>query len=293
MDELTIDGKIYVSSKRAAAITGYAKDYIGQLCREGRVEAKLVGRSWYVYEPSLKKHRFSDAAQEEKPKAETAWGAPEKDIDSGNAVEASEKANIQAVWDVPAYTAEEVKILPELEPVPEEEALAPVPAGEEPEAAPLSDMQSAWQEWFSTRTASDASPAPRPIRDEKPEEAAPIVTPRENSFSDSENVPVRTIVSDIAPVVRHVEPTPREYAPPVSYAAAKHVSAARTSTPVRTSRRASSGYRRTAEILLVVIIALFASMAFISTGVMDALHIGGTADIGFIRFLEGQTVVEK
>ncbi len=58
MDELTLDGKKYLSSKGAAKITGYAKDYVGQLCREGRVTARLVGRSWYVLEDSIRAHRF-------------------------------------------------------------------------------------------------------------------------------------------------------------------------------------------------------------------------------------------
>ncbi|MHB1163603.1 MAG: hypothetical protein ACYCZZ_03760, partial [Minisyncoccota bacterium] len=58
MDELLIEGKKYISSKQAAKITGYAKDYIGQLCREGRVSARLVGRSWYVLEAAIQDHRF-------------------------------------------------------------------------------------------------------------------------------------------------------------------------------------------------------------------------------------------
>ncbi len=58
MDEITLDDKKYVSSKQAAKLTGYAKDYVGQLCREGRVQARLVGRSWYVLESSIKDHRF-------------------------------------------------------------------------------------------------------------------------------------------------------------------------------------------------------------------------------------------
>ncbi len=60
MDELTLEGKKYLSSKRAAKITGYAKDYIGQLCREGRVTARLVGRGWYVLEDSIREHRFGN-----------------------------------------------------------------------------------------------------------------------------------------------------------------------------------------------------------------------------------------
>lgn len=66
MDEILIEEKKYVSSKRAAKITGYAKDYIGQLCREGRVPARLVGRSWYVLESAIQDHRFGEPAEESK-----------------------------------------------------------------------------------------------------------------------------------------------------------------------------------------------------------------------------------
>lgn len=65
MDELIIDDKKYVSSKRAAQITGYAKDYVGQLCREGYVDAKRVGRSWYVLEAGIKDHRFGGGHADE------------------------------------------------------------------------------------------------------------------------------------------------------------------------------------------------------------------------------------
>ena len=64
MDEILIDEKRYISSKQAAKITGYAKDYIGQLCREGRVPARLVGRSWYVLESAIQDHRFGNSAIE-------------------------------------------------------------------------------------------------------------------------------------------------------------------------------------------------------------------------------------
>lgn len=53
MDELTISGKKYISSKRAHETTGYAKDYIGQLARGGKIPATRVGRSWYVDEEAL------------------------------------------------------------------------------------------------------------------------------------------------------------------------------------------------------------------------------------------------
>src|SRR3989344_3577258 len=67
MDEILIGEKKYVSSKQAAKMTGYAKDYVGQLCREGRVPARLVGRSWYVLESAIQDHRFGGDAVDTRP----------------------------------------------------------------------------------------------------------------------------------------------------------------------------------------------------------------------------------
>jgi hypothetical protein len=159
MEEITLDDKTYVSSKRAAKITGYAKDYVGQLCREGKVEARLVGRNWYVLESSIREHRF---------------GAP-KIVTEEAVEEAIAASNPKNSWEVANYTPDvSPELLPTLIPqqfapaaqenvvdVVEEEKVAPssvMPAVEvlKPELKPLStsvvqDMQSAWQDWF-TRT---------------------------------------------------------------------------------------------------------------------------------------------
>ncbi|KND50735.1 MAG: hypothetical protein ABA06_04595 [Parcubacteria bacterium C7867-001] len=137
MDELTLDGKIYISSKRAAKITGYAKDYVGQLCREGRIEARLVGRSWYVLEDSIKEHRF---------------GGEEADINEENESNSFESTPIleedEVMIPTATYTSEEATLIPELEEKKEEETL------EEPQNKPVddsssfTDMQSIWKEWF-------------------------------------------------------------------------------------------------------------------------------------------------
>lgn len=94
MDEILIEEKKYISSKQAAKVTGYAKDYIGQLCREGRVPARLVGRSWYVLETAIQDHRFglADIQQNEsieaivhpEEKATTAWESPRYEAYSDN-----------------------------------------------------------------------------------------------------------------------------------------------------------------------------------------------------------------
>jgi hypothetical protein len=47
-NSITIEGIEYISSKRAAVLMGYTQDYIGQLCRGGKMKAKQIGRAWYV-----------------------------------------------------------------------------------------------------------------------------------------------------------------------------------------------------------------------------------------------------
>ncbi|OHB00207.1 MAG: hypothetical protein A3E94_01315 [Candidatus Zambryskibacteria bacterium RIFCSPHIGHO2_12_FULL_44_12b] len=46
--DLFFEDKKYISSKRAAQISGYANDYIGELCRANKIDSRMVGRSWYV-----------------------------------------------------------------------------------------------------------------------------------------------------------------------------------------------------------------------------------------------------
>ena len=38
-------------------MTGYKIDYVGQLCRTGKVESKRIGRTWFVNEDSILKHK--------------------------------------------------------------------------------------------------------------------------------------------------------------------------------------------------------------------------------------------
>lgn len=130
MDELIIGEKTYLSSKRAAKITGYAKDYVGQLCREGRVEARLVGRNWYVLESSIREHRFGVAGEPEIVASEAEEiGAPVQEAPS-------------ITWSAPRYEVEEPKVVPALLP-------------KDPEVLEarkvVSEMQDAWKEWFAAQ----------------------------------------------------------------------------------------------------------------------------------------------
>lgn len=69
MKEVTIDGIRYVSAAIAAKEFKYTTDYIGQLCRAKRVDAQLVGRSWYVNPDSLAAIRSGGKYSRSKAKA--------------------------------------------------------------------------------------------------------------------------------------------------------------------------------------------------------------------------------
>ncbi len=59
MSIVQIDGEEYCKASTLAKKYRYTNDYIGQLCRSGKVKATLVGRSWYVSEESLVGHKRS------------------------------------------------------------------------------------------------------------------------------------------------------------------------------------------------------------------------------------------
>lgn len=57
MDVVTHNGKDYKKATLVAKEFGYTTDYIGQLCRAKKVDARLVGRAWYVNVDSLQAHK--------------------------------------------------------------------------------------------------------------------------------------------------------------------------------------------------------------------------------------------
>lgn len=64
-DEIQIEGKSYISSKRASQESGYAQDYIGQLARKNLIDARRIGGLWYVSIDSLLS--YQKKAEEFKP----------------------------------------------------------------------------------------------------------------------------------------------------------------------------------------------------------------------------------
>ncbi len=106
-------------------MTGYAKDYVGQLCREGRVPARLVGRSWYVLESAIQDHRFGT---EQPTVAKT--NAPEPEETPITDTEPS-----LSTWEAPQYM-----VAPEPDHVEEERETVQ-------EDLPQR-IQDSWKEWF-------------------------------------------------------------------------------------------------------------------------------------------------
>ncbi len=156
MDELTLNGEKYISSKRAAKITGYTKDYVGQLCREGKIIAQLVGRNWYVSEVSIHKHRFELESQ-----------SPLQTQTVSKHIQHQDNVYHHIMNDSIHYTRDDADIIPlqKKEPhnntehsqkkeIPQEvkqEIKHRAPLKKE-KSDTLSMMQSAWQEWFATTT---------------------------------------------------------------------------------------------------------------------------------------------
>ena len=58
----------FISTREAAKLSGYNSDYLGRLCREGKIEATRIGRAWIVNKNSL----LSFVADQEEQKKKNA-----------------------------------------------------------------------------------------------------------------------------------------------------------------------------------------------------------------------------
>lgn len=87
MEEISVNGENYVKAGSLARELGYTSDYVGQLCRSGQVEAKLIGRSWYVKETSLRAHkegRYRSTSQKSKDEVKRALVMMQKEVNGPN-----------------------------------------------------------------------------------------------------------------------------------------------------------------------------------------------------------------
>lgn len=103
--EIQVDGKTYVSSKRAAEITGYAQDYVGQLARKGLIDAKKVGGLWYVEMDSLTSYDATGEVKEKRPETKSA---PTENLDSIVSFDGKEFISSRRATEISGYSQDYV-----------------------------------------------------------------------------------------------------------------------------------------------------------------------------------------
>lgn len=280
MDELTIGDKVYISTKRAADITGYAKDYVGQLCREGRVEATLVGRSWYVLESSVREHRF---------------GSEEKESPSFD-----ERPPILDTWSVPVYKPEPIVEMPSLE----SKEVSP-----DTDSETIEDMQAAWKEWFTKRESSQAPVSQNSVSDEAVE--TETVEDLQEQEAQVEDLPVVSEEHETSHVFDPVPQTPEIEAPVTihrEYREEPRVEVHHVERVVRerrlgeeklaaTKRRGSRGRGGKSTLLLRAFLMAFTIVAvavtLVGLGFADEYAFNQDARYELVRFFSGIETVEK
>jgi len=246
MDEILIGEKKYVSSKQAAKVTGYAKDYIGQLCREGRVPARLVGRSWYVLETAIHDHRFG----EEKTEEEIEKAEPESSMFS-------------PTWESPRYEASSAEVLPSIN------RLQDIEESEEEVSDVSQRLQDSWRDWFD-RIATPSIPdvVPQMTKNDSQE---PVVEETKKVAEEEEvNVPVHAVYHQ----------PPEELLPPRRHSKASLRSEEGDEEEIKAVRRDYSGLGRrlmtSVQVLGAVFALLVASLAVIGTGYLDTYVISNS-----------------
>lgn len=255
MDEILIEEKKYVSSKRAAKVTGYAKDYIGQLCREGRVPARLVGRSWYVLETAIHDHRFGDQKIDQEDVAKTARH------EEGSA------PVFQSTWEPPRYEASSAEVLPSVNRM--LEANSQASTGGEDEVS--QHLQDSWKAWFD-RVADTTQVIPDII----PEKPVAVIEEEEVK------VPINTIHR------LQYQPPSEELLPKVL---TQEVPSDLVVVPsdLNEERRRGIWPTRTIHVIGAILAVLAVALAFIGSGYFDKYIISNSQ----VRIIAGITIYNK
>jgi hypothetical protein len=127
MEVISIDGVDYVKASVIAKQFRYTSDYVGQLCRAHKVEAKLVGRTWYVNPLSIEGHKTTKYSKPLSAEKTTSINkdisVSRKDVSPVIRREPSKLVNPQPgsaqflkriVWNPVKYEADSSELLPPL-----------------------------------------------------------------------------------------------------------------------------------------------------------------------------------
>ena len=125
MDTIILEGITYTKASILAKRFRYTSDYIGQLCRSGKVVCHMVGRTWYVTESSLLDHkdtRYKEARLDEKTIKYNAREVTESDKISVMPRITKETKSLQNTvrnfesrlnWSAGRYFEDEAELLPQ------------------------------------------------------------------------------------------------------------------------------------------------------------------------------------
>ena len=228
MDELDIKGNKYISSKRASELTGYAKDYIGQLARAGKINGTRMGRAWYVEEASLLAHASSD--QQSVSSAEQERKEEEKEKEEKREEVVASPVHIR-VSQMPQQFMSKAPPLP-------------------------SSVHSGMQRWTpATYSNDDADLLPKPLKEHRAESIAN----GEEDTAQEVSVPVRSPISEeLAGAVRIkiLEERARMNAPEASRTTFR---IAEKANKIKTKRRGHNGVLSLGALTAALAIFLFFS----------------------------------
>lgn len=265
MDEIFVEDKKYISSKRAAKITGYAKDYVGQLCREGRVPARFVGRSWYVLETAIQDHRFGNTEPE-----------PTKATTDTSSV------SVLSSWEAPRYEASSEEMLPSINRLRAESSES---ASGQERAEMSEGVQDSWRTWFdrfdqvtnqSESAVQTASDEEQPPEEEETDASEENIQEDTEETNDSVQVPIRAVVSQTT--------VPADLLPP-RHSAKEQMRALREASV----HKGGCAIMRTIQVTSVGLAVVAAAVAIIGTGYLDNYIISDSQ----VSMLAGVSVYNK
>lgn len=107
---ISFDGRDYISAARAAKITSYSPDYVGQLARGGSIPARQVGNRWYVDRAAILAHKKEKDALLRAVQVESV-GLKHKELEKERLASTAGYAGPGPLLD---YTRDERDLIPEV-----------------------------------------------------------------------------------------------------------------------------------------------------------------------------------
>lgn len=167
MEHISVNGEKYVKASSIARELGYTSDYVGQLARAGKIDAKLVGRSWFVSERSIREHkqdRYRSTAQKSRESLQKALAA-QKEATPFEPTLRGESNFYRKAVPVAQYELDEHDLVPPLAPKQKEQLRESEIEPEDDEMAPqMSEIKPETESEAEERTVSEDTLGAREVK---------------------------------------------------------------------------------------------------------------------------------